>query len=687
MVAATPRTLPAFSRPVIGAIVVALFLGMAVLVQKATDWVARDAAREEAAIARMVAFQLDQTIRAAKIVLAGAAVRVAAASDIDAGAATAIAAMAKRLEFEPQFLRLSILDPSGSVRASSAANTVGADGALPTEFFLENPDGLDFQLGYRPARAPASPAELVILHWIADDAGNIIALAELSLDLERLREVLESMVNLAHRKILAVRPDGIALFRFPDIESFVAGRDLSAWPHVQPPTSGETTGVFEWTSVFDGSRRIGGYAFGPDGDLVVSSARERMEVLSSTLLGAGQLLLIALTVLAIAILGALLAAMELRRRQRLIEERDLLYASLDLAEAGIAIAETTTENIVYVNRAFERISGFFAADILGKNCRILQGAGTDRATVAKIRAALDSGRSIRVDILNYTKDGKPFWSDLSLAPVRGADGKIRAYVSTFSDITERVEMTARLQASLARAQSADRAKSTFLARMSHELRTPLNAVIGFADMMSMRIFGPLDDRYARYAEDIGASGRHLLDLVERILELSRMEHDGRPLRADPVDLAEIAEQAAVLARGDVEAFGAKLAVARDGVALAPGDALALRQIAVNLIANAARHGKRGGCIVLRSGRARDGGAYLSIADDGPGLPASVLANLGAPFVGERSDTAGKGGLGLGLAISIELAKRMGGDLTVENAAPGVLATLTLPARARDSQAA
>jgi len=123
------------------------------------------------------------------------------------------------------------------------------------------------------------------------------------------------------------------------------------------------------------------------------------------------------------------------------------------------------------------------------------------------------------------------------------------------------------------------------------------------------------------------------------------------------------------------------------VALAPGDALALRQIAVNLIANAARHGKRGGCIVLRSGRARDGGAYLSIADDGPGLPASVLANLGAPFVGERSDTAGKGGLGLGLAISIELAKRMGGDLTVENAAPGVLATLTLPARARDSQAA
>jgi PAS domain S-box-containing protein len=368
-------------------------------------------------------------------------------------------------------------------------------------------------------------------------------------------------------------------------------------------------------------------------------------------------------------------------------ERSSLLESLELADAGIAIADAKTQSIVYVNRAFERQSGYSAADMQGKNCRILQGPSTDRATVAKIRAALNAGQPVRVDILNYDKDGERYWSDLSIAPVHGPDGTVRAFVSAFSNITARVEMAMRLQASLARAQSADRAKSTFLARMRHELRTPLNAVIGFADMMSMRVFGPLNDRYGRYADDIGASGRHLLDLVERILELSRLEHDGRPFRAGPVDLAEIADQAAVLARGDIETFGARLEVVRDGAPLAAGDALALRQIAVNLIANAARHGKRGGRIVLRTGRAGDEGAYLSVADDGPGLPASVLANLGTPFIGERADTAGKGGLGLGLAISIELATRMGGYLKVENAEIGALATLTLPARARDSQAA
>ncbi|MCM0020847.1 MAG: PAS domain-containing protein [Tagaea sp.] len=657
-----------------------LSVALAWLVHSAIEWIAAEAAEEEVVIARLVAHQLDQTIRAGKIFLTGAALRIENADDFEDGAARALSDLAPRLMLEPQFLALTFLDARGRIVRSSDGRGLRVYGERLPEFFEGVARGHEFHVGY--ARREDGQVELVIAHRLDDPAGDFLGAASVTIDLARLRESLEATVSLAKRSILAVRADGVALLRLPDIGTGAAGRDLTGQSFYQAVSSGANHGPIDHDSAFDGLRRVGGYALSPDRDLVVLASRARNAALGAELLGKGRTALIVAVLIALGAFGALYAAAELRRRRKLLDEREILSESLAIAESGIAIADAEDGKLVYVNRAFERMTGYSAAEIIGKNCRILQGPATDRATVAALREGIAAGRPVRVDILNYAKNGAPYWSELSIAPVRRPDGTVRAFVSAFSDITARVEMTARLETSLARAESADRAKSAFLARMSHELRTPLNAVIGFAEMMTMRVFGPMNDRYARYAEDIGQSGRHLRDLVERILEMSRLEHEDRPLRADTVDLADIAEQAAVLTRGDIDAAGATLEISRGGDSSVVGDALALRQIAVNLIANAARHGRKGGHIEVRTG-----GAILSVIDDGPGLPAAVLANPGTPFVGARADTADNSGLGLGIAISVELAKRMGGRVEMVNARRGAVVSLILPARERRNNAA
>ncbi|MFM7344384.1 MAG: ATP-binding protein [Tagaea sp.] len=658
--------------------------GLAWLIHTAVEWVVEEAAKEESVIARLAAHQLDQTIRAGKIVLAGAALRATNASDFESGAARAMADLAPRLIIEPQFQALRFVDATGRVvRSSDGRRTVGLGSSLP-EYFDGIARGQEFHIGYD--LRPDGEAELVVAHRLEDRTGAFLGVAALTFDLARLRASLDATVSLAERSVVAVREDGVALFRLPDDGAAAAGRDLTRQPYFRKLASGARYGTYELVSAFDGKRRAGGYALSPDRELIVLASRTRAEILRVEILGKGRAALIFAGLLALTGAGAVYASSELRRRRRMLDERDELLASLNLADVGIAIADADTQEIVFVNRAFETMTGYTTADMRGKNCRILQGAGTDRAEVAKIRAAIDAGRPVRTDILNYTKDGAPYWNDLSIAPMRGPNGEIRAFVSAFRDVTARVEMTARLENSLARANAADRAKSAFLARMSHELRTPLNAIIGFSETIRLRVMGPLPERYAEYAGDIHDSGRHLLALVERILEMARLEADGRALDARPVDLAEIARAAATLSRAAIDDAAAQLVLELDGPVPALGDPTALRQIAVNLIANAARHGKKGGTIRVRA-FAADGRARLEVTDDGPGLDAELLGRLGTPFLNRRSDTADGQGVGLGLAISMELAKRMGGSLAIANAHPGARATLDMPAAAAARSAA
>jgi two-component system, cell cycle sensor histidine kinase PleC len=205
-----------------------------------------------------------------------------------------------------------------------------------------------------------------------------------------------------------------------------------------------------------------------------------------------------------------------------------------------------------------------------------------------------------------------------------------------------------------RAEEANLAKSRFLATMSHELRTPLNAIIGFSEIMQGEILGPHGNpTYKEYANDIHQSGQHLLNLINEILDISRIEAGRYELNESPVDLAKVAADCHRLMRLRAETKELKIVeLFEPNLSQLWADERAVRQICLNLLSNAVKFTPAGGTVTLAIGSTRQGGQFLSVKDTGPGIPEdeipSVLRSFGQ---GSLAQQAAEGGTGLGLAIT------------------------------------
>jgi signal transduction histidine kinase len=232
------------------------------------------------------------------------------------------------------------------------------------------------------------------------------------------------------------------------------------------------------------------------------------------------------------------------------------------------------------------------------------------------------------------------------------------------------------QAARAEAEEASRAKSQLLAMTSHEIRTPINAIIGYAQLLDMGLDGPLTELQRRKIERIQASSQYLLTLVDRILDTARTEVGRLTVQNEPVDLREAVEAAVSIAQPQAADRSLVLDVQLDGApAQFTGDPIRARQILVNLLANACKFTEAGGRVGVSADSAvsalADGPTRrwvrIHVADTGAGIPDEARERIFEPFVqGDLQLTRSVGGAGLGLAISRELARLMGGELTVES---------------------
>jgi len=206
----------------------------------------------------------------------------------------------------------------------------------------------------------------------------------------------------------------------------------------------------------------------------------------------------------------------------------------------------------------------------------------------------------------------------------------------------------------ARAEEANLAKSRFLATMSHELRTPLNAILGFSEIMRAEILGPhANPTYKEYAADIHQSGQHLLNLINEILDISRIEAGRYELHEAPIDLAELVEDCHRLMRLRAESKGLKIVEAfEENLPQLWADERAIRQICLNLLSNAIKFTPSGGTIALKVGRTGTGGQFLSVKDTGPGIPENEIPRVLKSFSqGSLAHQTAEGGTGLGLPIT------------------------------------
>ena len=242
-----------------------------------------------------------------------------------------------------------------------------------------------------------------------------------------------------------------------------------------------------------------------------------------------------------------------------------------------------------------------------------------------------------------------------------------------------------------RAEEASRAKSEFLATVSHELRTPLNAVIGFSEIQRREIFGPLGDpRYREYADDIHASGSHLLDLITTILDLSKAEARKLELERVWLDAMAATEAALRLVRATAGAKRIHLAVEAPPAPLrAFADERALKQILLNLLSNAVKFTPEDGAVTVRLDASADSGLEIVVADTGIGIAAADLPRLMQPFEqATNAYTRKNGGTGLGLPLVDSLVRLHGGELRIESAVGrGTVVTVHLPVPALHDAAA
>ncbi|HEY1722817.1 MAG TPA: PAS-domain containing protein [Magnetospirillaceae bacterium] len=250
-------------------------------------------------------------------------------------------------------------------------------------------------------------------------------------------------------------------------------------------------------------------------------------------------------------------------------------------------------------------------------------------------------------------------------------------IVTFSDITERKRIQdAEHRAMVAMAEAA-RVKSDFLANMSHELRTPLNAIIGFSEVMSAQILGPLSDKYREYAGDITASARHLLALIGDVLDLSKVEAGRMELSDEIVDIAQVAASCVTMVT--LAANKGKIIVSTAFPAALPGirgDRRRILQVLLNLLTNAVKFTREDGRIVIGA-QAQSDGLRITIADTGIGIAAEDIPRVMQDWGQARSDLTRDGeGTGLGLPLSRRLMELHDGTLQLESTV-GVGTTVSL----------
>jgi len=339
-----------------------------------------------------------------------------------------------------------------------------------------------------------------------------------------------------------------------------------------------------------------------------------------------------------------------------------------------------------VNAALARINGFATTEeqiaavvMAGKSGRDWYVDPKRLEEFRTLRARDGYVRNFESEIIRRAT-GERAWISEAGWEVRSPDGTLIAYEGTVADITERKTAEAQLRQAKIEAEAASAAKSAFLATMSHELRTPLNAIIGFAEIIADRLFGPNDPRYFNYAQDIRASGMHLLALINDILDLSKIAAGRLELIYAHVEVAPLLALVAKMFSADSVKAGVAISVdcADTNLAL-EADPMRLQQVLMNLVSNAVKFTPSGGQVQLFA--AGDAATLrIGVVDTGIGMTSEEATRATEPFVQiDAQLTRRHGGTGLGLAICKELVGLHGGTLTIESAkGEGTRVTAALP---------
>ena len=353
-------------------------------------------------------------------------------------------------------------------------------------------------------------------------------------------------------------------------------------------------------------------------------------------------------------------------------ERDdaisLLTSIFEVSEVGIVVTDHNAR-IVRVNDSFIRTYGWSRDELI--NADIIGLVTPDERELARAshEEFIRSGDRSSGELKIIRKDGSVA-NALYTSSIIELSQKRRFQVTTMMDITLRKQMELSLRMAKDQADAANRAKSVFLANMSHELRTPLNAIIGFSEMMIKETFGELGhEKYHEYLGDVHSSAEHLLEIINEVLDMSKIEAGRIELDEEHVDMGGLVE--AVARMLDSRAFGNNVKIEteiQDNLRHIRGDQRILRQILINLLGNAVKFSKAETNVEVACYMLDDGRMQICVKDQGPGIPKEKMQQALEPFgqVADNPETSGEQGTGLGLPLAKAMIELHDGILDLES---------------------
>jgi len=404
------------------------------------------------------------------------------------------------------------------------------------------------------------------------------------------------------------------------------------------------------------------------------------------------------------------------------DEADMFKLVADAIDHSVLVTDIEGY-LIWANPSFCKMTGYTLEEVIGrKPGHFLRAPESEPSSIATIDRHIRDQKGFDTEVLNMTKTGDRFWAKLEVRPVINATNKTTNFIAIERDITEdkrteaaletnRRELQQRIvdlqsakgeleaeRAKLANsagelstakdaAEQANRAKSEFLATVSHELRTPMNGVLGMAELL---IDSELNVEQRDHARAIRESGESLLVLLNDILDLSRLEAQGLQLEAVPIRLADIVAAVTDVMRANANDSALELTaeISPDAPEIVIGDPTRLRQILFNLTSNAIKFTDQGSVRVFVSPDTVKGADFIKIdvSDTGIGISEEAQARLFERFSqADSSISRTHGGTGLGLAICRELAKLMGGEMSVTSVAgEGSVFSLSVPLRQPDN---
>jgi len=321
--------------------------------------------------------------------------------------------------------------------------------------------------------------------------------------------------------------------------------------------------------------------------------------------------------------------------------------------------------IEYVNPAFEKLTGYSAREVIGKNPRILKSGQMSPSFYENLWSTILAGRVFKAEITNKKKDGSLFYEEKSITPIRDSQGNITHFVSTGKDISERKQAEEELK-------KADQMKGEFMSMVSHELRTPLTAIKGFVQLLDQETYGNLSPVQKDFVAKIKTQSNHLDNLIISILDFTRLESGQRfDIQKEPVSLVNEIDEVVEGMRPDFEKKEIKL-----NIDIPPdfptiiSDEAKIERILTNLLGNAFKFTPRRGTVTINA-KVVGEKVFIVISDTGIGVAKENQEKIFERFYQVDSTiTRGYGGIGMGLTIAKEIVEALGGKIWAESVGEG-----------------